>query len=99
MTTATPGRETTLPVAPAEVGASRHEADLFHDVLADVGNKHVASSRVPVKALGVTQTQGIDLAECVRVPIVRKRIVGGNAVLAVGAVGAQRGETQNLPEG
>ena len=92
-------RETALPVVPAEVGTGRNETDLFYDVLADVGDQHVAGGRVPGKALGVTHAQGVDLAERVTIASVHEWIIGGNAILAVGAVGAQRVDTQDFAEG
>ena len=53
---------------------------------------------IPGEALGVAHAVGVDLAERVGVAVVDERVAGGNAVLAVGAVRAERIDAQDLAE-
>ena len=88
-----------LPVVPPQVGATGDETDFFDDVLTDVSEEHVAGRGVPAETLGIANPVGINLRQRTGAPGIGKRIVGGNAVLTVGAIGTQRVEAKNLPEG
>ena len=87
-----------LPVVPPQIGATGDETDFFDDVLTDVSEEHVAGRGVPAETLGIANPVGINLRQRTGAPGVGKRIVGGNAVVAIGAVGAERVNTQELPE-
>ena len=84
-----------FPHVPAEVSAPGNRTQLLDDVLADVGDVHPAVRGIPAKALRVADAGRPDLPQ--HQAVSDKRIVGGNPVLAVPAVGACRVDAQDLP--
>ena len=61
--------EARLPLVPAEIRAGRHQADLLDEVLADVGDEHLAGLRVPREALRIADAERVDLAERVALAV------------------------------
>jgi hypothetical protein len=90
--------EASLPDVPAEVRSSGHGAQLLDRVLADVGDVHGAVGRVPAEALRVADAEREDLTSCTGRSARRERIGGGDAVLFVGRVRAERIDAQDLAE-
>src|SRR5262245_52853539 len=73
--------EAALPDVPSEVAPGGNQVDFLDDVLADVGEEHVAVLRIPREALRVAQAVSVDFSERVRILVRGEDVPRRNPVL------------------